>query len=55
MKGGKKKINNNFIPYNMKTNVTCQWKINEQETTLRTASSRHMNKARNVVITFGYK
>jgi len=55
MKGNRITINNNFVPYNMNTNVIRRWKINEQEITLRTASFRHKNKARNVVITFGYK
>jgi len=48
-------INNNFRPYSINTNVTRRWKINEREITLRRASSRHKDKARNVVITFGSK
>ena len=41
MKGKGITISKNFGPYNTNTNVTRRRKINEQEITLRTASSRH--------------
>jgi hypothetical protein len=44
-----------FVLYNTKTNVTLLLLTKEQQTTLRATSSRHKNKATNVVFMIGYK